>query len=132
MNNDRHKFRVFSKELRKYVGAGCLDINGILFSVDEFEHPSDGDLPLFEVTDLDLSKFIIEQCTGLKDKHDRLIFEGDILDSRPFQPEIYAVEADIYHGLRFVVGRSQICKADAEYGEVIGNIHEHAHLLEAL
>lgn len=79
----------------------------------------------------------IDQCTGLKDKNDRLIYEGDICipakDMADKAGEVYRAESGAY----FIKG---IMKSGMEYDfgiyyhhymyEVIGNIHENPELLE--
>lgn len=122
--NDRFKFRVWDKPRKKYEDISKL-IN------------QKGELVSFEVRD-DLSKFYdIEQCTGLKDKNGKLIYEGDICipaeDMADKAGEVYRAESGAY----FIKGRM---KSGMEYDfgiywhhnmyEIIGNIHENADLLE--
>jgi hypothetical protein len=43
--------------------------------------------------------------------------------------EAHPVTIDYYHGLRFMIGKNYLVRADALYGEVIGNIYENPELL---
>jgi len=67
-----------------------------------------------------------QQFTGLHDKNGREIYEGDILDCDGLALQIMV---DEYHGYRFMWGLDTLTKANAMYGKVIGNIHEHSELL---
>ena len=92
---------------------------------------------------------IVMQCTGLKDKNGKLIYEGDILQSEeyPFKNEKgYNYAAEVlwddasatfyYYTFRIsnnVVGRSTGNTGELneyEDWEVIGNIYENKELLE--
>lgn len=56
MSNDRFKFRVWDNEFKKYYPASDFCIEDLQDSGDEI---------------------IVEQCTGIRDKNGRLIYEGD-------------------------------------------------------
>lgn len=66
-----------------------------------------------------------EQCTGLKDKNGRLIYEGDIVKFENETSEVkwcingFAID----DGIQYLVDDMDI--------EVIGNIHENPELMEA-
>lgn len=116
MSNERFKFRVWDKEEKKYSGYTLLlDRSGELDNLSW-----DGDL-----LETDPNRFTIEQCTGLRDKNGRLIFEGDVLG--------YADKASIVvewdcKNANFLF--TQISDGLDEYIfrvvklEIIGNIHE--------
>lgn len=75
---------------------------------------------------IDDDRYVIEQCTGLKDKNGRLIYEGDIVKFREIGVITWSKYAPAF-----------ICEKDgwnvADVGkklEIIGNIHENPELLE--
>jgi len=74
--NDRYKFRVWDKKNNRYRNPHnyyiALSCSGKLFTLN-----CDG-----SYTESCKDDFIIEFCTGLKDKHGTLIFDGDKLNSQ--------------------------------------------------
>lgn len=73
----------------------------------------------------------IEQCTGLKDKNGKLIFEGDIVSCLMNRPRKGVVE---YHRNAFSLNENGSYSEDIVFSEkccqVIGNIHENPELLK--
>ena len=123
---DRFKFRVFDKRYSKYhYGAEMTFEENKVLGIDYFGQYLDDD------------DFVVEQCTGLKDKNGKLIYEGDICipakDMADKAGEVYRAESGAY----FIKGRM---KSGMEYDfgiywhhymyEIIGNIHENPELLE--
>lgn len=110
MNKDRFKFRVWNEKFKVFHFWGF--INGAFIGP---KHPSRPG----------------EQCTGLKDKNGRLIYEGDII-SLINTKEKYFVK---WHFNRFVFKWRRISEIDrlsisAGWFEIIGNIHENPKLLQ--
>ena len=80
----------------------------------------------------------VGQYTGLKDKHGKRIFEGDILGSRydNLYPDDVAIEVvKWFRNGWYIQQENNLPDALCEYGvlpysEVIGNIHDNPELLK--
>lgn len=117
MNEDRFKFRAWDKEIKEIL----------YFDIDQdyicFKHHEN---------------LIQMQSTGLKDKHGKLIFEGDILCYEPEDPKespsvIVIVEWNL-NGLWHFKRTPETFIYGTEFpswgSEIIGNLYQHKELLE--
>lgn len=135
--NSRYKFRVWDKAEKNYGGFPFH-----LSQFGELERVSiDGTL-----LDTDSNRYVVEQCTGVKDHTGKLIFEGDVV--RMYIPcedthricvvEYQIDEEDTAQWLcRYLDGKRKhntfgsTIEITAEYlsgsyCEIIGNIHEYS------
>lgn len=117
---DRFKFRVWDVKYRKMWNSDNELCISCIFEClrHAITHKTD-------------DVVIIEQCTGLKDKNSKLIYEGDIVNTSNFG-KCFIEWADdeagfTLHSIETVNYYSIYC---CNGFEVIGNIHENPELLE--
>ena len=120
-NNDRFKFRFWDKDLKAYMR--CVNLDKVF----------------------DDKTVIAEQCTSVKDKNGKLIYEGDILatSNKDSQFDTWDKEQYGYTAVEWKqdflcfnctawnfepVGFDSVYSLD--FVEVVGNIHENPELLE--
>ncbi len=134
---DRFKFRVWEVKNNKYrtrcqhLADMTIDIEtGLLLYGEGMEIYGDESM-----------SYILEQCTGLKDKNGKLVFEGDILLIKSEVYEHYysePVEKEYRHLVRWrenQTGYYPFCyglhqEYESTTFEVIGNVHENPELLK--
>lgn len=136
--NDRFKFRVWNEQYGRYIQDNEYPIGGDyslsmtqygyveVIGLGDYQEGSDTTHSWGRVKNLReyIGECIIEQCTGLKDKNGKLIYEGDIVK---FKNDISEVKwcingFAIDDGVQYLVDDMDI--------EVIGNIHENGELLK--
>lgn len=136
--NDRFRVRIWDKSFRKMLYNNLiLCYKNKITAYDYLDNAHKAFLPE--------SHIIIEQCTGLKDKNGRLIYEGDILATSNNDPKydlwkpedwgyavVYWNEKNLcFAGTKwFIDGPEEESVFNAEFVEVVGNIHENPELLE--
>lgn len=133
MKEDRFRFRVWDTEKKEliYDAENAYDYmrpspGGKIIEADCF-----GDV-------LANKRYIVEQCTGLKDKNGRLIYEGDIVNRIAKYDED---ESTVLLQVEWNNKNGRYITADKKHNtwtfsmfyysyEVVGNIHENPELLE--
>ena len=132
---DRFKFRVWDVKYRKMWNSDNELCISCIFEClrHAITHKTD-------------DVVIIEQCTGLKDKNSKLIYEGDIVKYKvkgsdktyttvmKFNEDHGAFLFGIYEGVKMPCGKktrmNKYTRKSVGSVEVIGNIYENPGLLE--
>ena len=131
--NERFKFRFWDKKEKEYFTCGDIDHKSGIFKTYPYRTYN----WCFEYKNI-----IAEQCTGLKDKNGKLIYEGDICrikgtyydcDYKEYfevdeNEEVESLEK--FFGEAMLKGVYSALGCDTLQVEVIGNIHENADLIE--
>lgn len=131
--NDRFKFRCWDKENKclhyptRYSNFNI--VNGTVVKIESY--PIANSAYLGKRIAWEFDDAIIMQCTGLKDKTSKLIYEGDIVNG---SCGVYWGKMIVeYNVVGFVLNKNgkylNFLERD-NYIEVIGNIYENPELLE--
>lgn len=131
MTNNRFRFRAWDKSFQKYCENIIVStING---EITVYGRLVNGNTALIPSTHV-----VLEQCTGLKDKNGRLIYEGDIVKriAKYDEEESFVLLQVVWNNKN-----GRYITTDKKYNtltfsmfyysyEVVGNIHENPELLE--
>ena len=115
--NERFKFRFWDKKEKEYFTCGDIDHkSGILKTYPYrtynwcFEHKN----------------IIAEQCTGLKDKNGKLIYENDYVKYKGNIYKVFWNKTKI--SLENILNNDIIDIEEFDYMEIIGNEHENGNI----
>lgn len=151
--NDRFKFRVWDKRSNQmHYNDFIVTVTGFISAIKNCSN--DYMTMYFKQNDLETDKnCVLMQCTGLKDKNGKLIFEGDIINDKSNHIRVVAWEQDSFKYPALKTSRyfhspisnkleerkvdlrkkltfqDNVYKCDKKHFEVIGNIYENKDLL---
>ena len=129
--NDRVKYRAWHKPTKRLFEVWCFTPEYV------YEHDEVNGVGVTPTNPARMEDCELIQCTGLKDKHGRLIYEGDILKFA-----INVPEEDYFCGVvryssenwkyELVSGNETfcLCQVQGHDIEVIGNVYEDIKMLE--
>lgn len=135
--NDRFKFRIWDKPTSQMFDTVCL--GNISYAIKQPWVCADTPEGQIDYVNERLKDIVIMQCTGLKDKNGKLIYEGDIVkipDDYDTYGQFAGEKREIYfnQGFRLApkwdVNHRGNWLEDTEDFEIIGNIYENADLFE--
>lgn len=128
--NDRFRFRAWNRETKQYH-YGAENTYDYMYGLPSVMKCSFGSL--LEDTG-EGNRYVVEQCTGLKDKNGRLIYDGDLLLLDPDDPPALVVWSEDV--AMFCLVQEDVCYTFDNCGyspqemEIVGNSHENPELLE--
>ena len=132
--NDRFKFRIWDKIHNRFL---CIDNQKrIIFDYEDKEIRILEDEENACWLHIPFDECIILQCTGLKDKNGKLIYEGDIVIEHYYNTKETAIKKVFFDekviGFAYTDGieYNQLSITDGDRLQVIGNIYENAELIE--
>lgn len=125
------KFRVWSKKQKTYDYKYPFNVSGSFYIAQNGVLLSDyGNVITPEVKQND---FVIERFTGLRDKNDHMIYEGDIVSEHNGDLKGVVKQAEdgqwVIYWDNIPDGRSVLFE-HSNFCEVIGNIHGNPELIE--
>lgn len=132
MEKDRLKFRMWDGYSGKYFDEETDPLFENVYECMRSQIFFDSGNPLYGRLAYNHAKDgrIFEQCTGLKDKNGKLIYENDLIK---IDDDIAVIKWSDYYARFMLESQEDNFDFETTYSEeceVIGNIHENADLLE--
>ena len=124
MNNDRFKFRYYYITEKRYLKNSEIQAIACMSMIEQkVEDSAKVEQALCAAI---TGEIITEQCTGLKDKNGRLIYEGDIvfIHSGMTEGVIKFENGSFVFDWRFAKPLAIPILKDTDDVEIVGNIHE--------
>ena len=123
------KFRAWDSVEKKFVEHFFITDNGLICNMEKPTSSYNSPVPI------EKSELILMQSTGLKDKNDKEIFEGDIVK---MSKDVYS-EPTYYEVVRHRGGAYRLeskqhgCELWLRHTdcEIVGNVYENKELLDA-
>lgn len=117
---DRLKFTVWDKKEKRYINFEQFKKGDIEFNFN----PQTNEIWI----EYDTSRYVVEQCAGLKDKNGKLIYENDLID---FYGKTYQIIWDNDFACFSIKNNNSMHPiSDITQSSVMSNIHENPELLE--
>lgn len=136
MNQRKIKFRAWDKEKKEWITNFQVSHDGLI----RWLKPDPKNFDKLEWQSVVGHDIELMQYTGLKDKNDKEIYEGDILAGREVHRDNFYCVVDFSSGAfrgYTIPGRNHyrplsnmMTDEGAEYNEIIGNIWENPKLLK--